>query len=186
VPACAGSAGVIRVAIVSDTHGALDPRVAEAVAGCDVAVHGGDVGAAAVLQGLRPRCGRVLAVLGNNDLPTKWPPADAAALASLPEEAELALPGGRLVVVHGHRVLPAARRHARLRRRYPDARAVVYGHSHRLVCDTEASPWILNPGAAGRARTHGGPSCIVLTASESGWQVAAQRFSLEARGRIQR
>ena len=71
-------------------------------------------------------------------------------LASIPWEARLPLPGGLLVVVHGHRV-PAADRHARLRALYPQARAIVYGHSHRLVVDRDASPWVLNPGAAGRA-----------------------------------
>ncbi|WP_257388244.1 metallophosphoesterase family protein, partial [Tahibacter caeni] len=84
------------------------------------------------------------------------------------------LPGGRLVVVHGDR-WPARGRHAALRRAYPAARAVVYGHSHRLVVDTDALPWVLNPGAAGRARTNGGPSCLLLHATAQAWRVLPQR-----------
>ncbi len=167
----------VRVAILADTHGFLDPRIAEVVAGCDHAVHAGDIGGRAVVQSLRPR-GRVLLVAGNNDTPRHWPTADQDLLEALPEKASLALPGGLLVVEHGHRVGPARRRHERLRARYPDARAVVCGHSHRLVCDTGTAPWVLNPGAAGRTRTFGGPSCIVLDAGRRDWHCEALRYSL--------
>lgn len=166
-----------RVCILSDTHGALDPRIAALAARCDLVVHGGDVGNAAVLHLLRGERDALVAVRGNNDLPTKWPAADVAVLAALPEQAELALPGGRLVIEHGHQVNPAARRHALLRQRHPAARAVVYGHSHRLVCDLVAAPWVLNPGAAGRSRTFGGPSCLLLHAGPRVWRVEPRRFA---------
>jgi putative phosphoesterase len=166
----------MRVAIVSDTHGLLDPRIAALVEACDAAIHAGDVGDAAVLAALRPRQGQVVAVRGNNDIPGKWPRNQAETLARLPREATLELPGGTLVVVHGDEVNPVPQRHARLRRSFPEARAVVYGHSHRLVCDQEQQPWVLNPGAAGRARTYGGPSCLILVATPERWTVEAQRF----------
>lgn len=166
----------MRVAIVSDTHGVLDPRIAAVVAGCDLCVHAGDIGSAAVLRALAPRSGVVRAVTGNNDRPERWAAGERDLLACLAPEQRLDLPGGQLVVVHGHRVNPAAARHLRLRCRYAEARAVVYGHSHRLACDTDALPWVLNPGAAGRDRTHGGPSCLVLTAETTEWSVQAVRF----------
>jgi len=166
---------MVRVAILADTHAHLDPRVEELVADCDLAVHGGDIGNAAVLGRLQPRHARVVAVVGNNDLPHKWPEEDRHLLELLPEETEVSLPGGRLAVIHGHQT--AARdRHERLRRRFPDVRAVVYGHSHRLVADREREPWVLNPGAAGKARTYGGPSCMILLASEHRWDLRIQRF----------
>jgi putative phosphoesterase len=166
-----------RVAILSDTHGVLDPRIADIVSGCDLAVHGGDIGNAAVLAALQPRSGRVIAVLGNNDSPAKWPDGEARLLDQLPAEVVEELPGGQLVVVHGHR-MPAKDRHARLRRCFPEAGAVVYGHSHRLVTDCDALPWVLNPGAAGRARTFGGPSCIVLDATPEHWSLRVYRFEM--------
>lgn len=169
--------GEVRVAIVSDTHGHLDPRIAEQVAACDIAVHGGDIGRAAVLDALAPRTGSVIAVRGNNDMPDKWPPGEGAALAALPWEGELDLPGGRLVVVHGHQhsgSLPA--RHAWLRSRYPGARLIVYGHSHRRILDLSGTPWVVNPGAAGRTRTYGGPSCIILHARQNEWSLEELRF----------
>ncbi len=165
----------VRVAILSDTHGWVDPRVLAVVAGCDLAVHGGDIGNAAVITQLQPRRGSVWAARGNNDRPTQWPTADRATLDGLPGWAKVSLPGGDLVVIHGHQT--AARgRHERLRRRFPRARALVYGHSHRLLLDQDALPWVLNPGAAGRTRTHGGPSCLVLSAGALGWEIEIIRF----------
>jgi putative phosphoesterase len=167
------------VAIVSDTHGVLDPRIAAEVSRCDYAVHGGDIGSAAVLEALRPRTRTVVAVLGNNDVPEKWPVGEAPVLAGLPFEASLQLPGGLLVVVHGHQHPgPLAARHAWLRRRYPQARVIVYGHSHRRVLDDTEAPWVLNPGAAGRARTYGGPSLAILEARADAWLIEERRFDL--------
>ncbi len=166
----------MRVALVADTHGVLDSRIAAAIVGCDVLVHAGDIGAAAVLDAMRQRAGRLVAVRGNNDTSDKWPDsADGADPAALPVRATLDLPGGTLVIVHGD-AWRAKDRHTRLRREFPDARAVVYGHSHRLVIDDAEFPWILNPGAAGRARTYGGPSFILLEISQSGWKLTPQRF----------
>ncbi len=64
---------MIRVAILADTHGQLDPRIDALVRGCDIAVHGGDIGNAGILARLQPVSGRVYAVRGNNDVPRKWP-----------------------------------------------------------------------------------------------------------------
>lgn len=172
----------VSVALLADTHGCLDPRIARIAERCDMAVHAGDVGAAAVLEELRPRTGEVIAIRGNNDLPAKWPEADHRVLETLEDEAEVALPGGDLVVVHGDVPGRAADRHDRLRLKYPGARAVVYGHSHRRVADTDRIPWILNPGAAGRTRTYGGPSCLVLVASTDAWSVHEHRFERRSGG----
>ena len=166
----------LRVAVVSDTHGYVDPRIVAAASACDVVLHAGDVGNSAVLAQLQPRHGQLHAVRGNNDTPAKWPGDEQEALQQLPTEVRLPLPGGDLVAVHGDRALPAARRHERLRRLYPDARAVVYGHTHRLVCDRAALPWVLNPGAAGRDRTFGGPAFLMLEVDARRWRVQALRF----------
>ncbi|MEY6431441.1 metallophosphoesterase family protein [Thioalkalicoccus limnaeus] len=175
-------AGRRRVAILSDTHGDLDDRVADLVSECDLAVHGGDIGGLSVLARLTPRGGRVIAVRGNNDQPRHWPVDERQILDCLPEIADVVLPGGQLILIHGHQY-PAFRRHAMLRRRFPQARAVVYGHSHHLSIDRDQAPWILNPGAAGRVRTHGGASCLILTATETDWSLVVHRFALTPRRR---
>lgn len=163
-----------RVLLLADTHGALDPRIAELAQDCALAVHAGDVGASAVLEALAAAAGQVLAVRGNNDVPGKWvgPLSD---LAALPETLEIQLPRGMLAVTHGHRYA-ASRRHAGLRAAHPEARSVLYGHSHRLLQDRRAAPWLLNPGAAGRARTFGGASCLMLEAAADQWRITDYRF----------
>ena len=165
-----------RIALVSDTHGHLDPRIVKVVERCRVAVHAGDIGSVAVLDTLAQRDRRVTAVRGNNDVPSKWEPCEHRRLESLPWEAVLSLPGGRLAVTHGHQIESVARRHGWLRERYPDARVVVYGHTHRRCIDRGARPWIVNPGAAGRNRTFGGPSLVVIDVDDARWRVRTVRF----------
>lgn len=168
----------LRVVIVSDTHGELDERIAREAVASDLVVHAGDVGSREVLDALQPRAGRLIAVRGNNDVREKWHAGDWNLLDSLPWETRVTLPGGDLVVVHGHHYGNPGRCHARMRRDFSDARLVVYGHSHRECADRLGSPWILNPGAAGRVRTFGGPSFSLLMVRGSRWQVETRRFPL--------
>lgn len=160
--------------LIADTHGMLDPRIAALSHTCDHVVHAGDIGAASVLAEWASGEPAVHAVSGNNDTAKQWR-GDPAVRAALPRTLRLELPGGVLAVVHGD-AWPAKDRHRRLREAYPDAAAVVYGHSHRLVIDDADRPWILNPGAAGRARTYGGPSCLVLHARATAWDITIHRF----------
>lgn len=166
----------LRVVIVSDTHGELDDRIAREATSSDVVVHAGDVGNLEVLDALTPAEGRLIAVRGNNDVREKWMASQWHVLDALPSEARVALPGGELVVVHGHGYGYPGRHHPRMRRDYPEARLVVYGHSHQMCEDRSATPWVVNPGAAGRVRTFGGPSFCLLHASERRWKLEIQRF----------
>ena len=167
---------MLRVALLADTHGFLDPRILSQLMGCDVAIHAGDVGNRGVLEAMQSAAKETYAVLGNNDVPAKWPAADLPWLEALPQEATISLPGGDIVVVHGHLAGAPRVRHDRLRQRYPEAKLVVYGHSHRRCIDKSAASWVVNPGAAGKARTYGGPSCIMLTVETDGWRLRTRRF----------
>jgi putative phosphoesterase len=171
----------LRIVIVSDTHGALDDRIAGEATRSDIVVHAGDIGSPEVLEALTPRGGRLIAVRGNNDVRGNWQPPHWELLESLPWESRLALPGGELVVIHGHRYGNPGRCHERMRGDYPDARLVVYGHSHRKCVDQSASPWILNPGAAGRVRTFGGPTFGLLLASRTRWQLEIRQLPVAAK-----
>ncbi len=159
------------VLLVSDTHGSIDPRLLSAAGAADLVVHAGDIGDRAVLDALSAVAPRVLMVRGNNDIAAKWPAGDQAVLDRIPWRAAVRVPGGVLVVDHGHRHGPPGVRHARLRAAYPEARAVVYGHSHHACVDDADRPWVLNPGAAGRVRTFGGPAALWLTATAGAWSV---------------
>lgn len=168
-----------RVAIVSDTHTVLDERIADIIRDCDFAIHAGDIGCHEILEQMQPRISK-LAVAGNNDFVGAWPAHQDEVVAQLPHIAELRLPGGKLAVEHGHRHGHHRPDHELLRDAHPDARAIVYGHTHKMVCDKSvANQWVINPGAAGQTRNHGGPSCLVLTATENEWQIEQHRFSDE-------
>ncbi|MCB1742617.1 MAG: metallophosphoesterase family protein [Gammaproteobacteria bacterium] len=167
----------MKVAILSDTHGQLNDQLLARMHGVQHIVHAGDVGSTRVLEALRATTDRVLAVRGNNDVESKWQGA-LNALEALPEEAMLSLPGGVLQVVHGHRTRSARRRHEELRERFPDARMIVYGHSHRLCLDTARLPWVVNPGAAGRARTFGGASMLMLHVGDGAWRIEVVKSML--------
>lgn len=166
---------------MSDTHGELDDRIAEEAIRSDIVVHAGDIGSREVLDALTPPSGKLIAVRGNNDVRGKWRRSDWELLESLPWEARLDLPGGELVVVHGHRYGYPGRSHERMRRDYPHARVVIYGHSHRKCADQSESPWILNPGAAGRVRTFGGPAFCYLRVSRSRWHLVSRQYPVAAK-----
>jgi len=94
----------------------------------------------------------------------------------VPRVAELQLPGGILAVEHGHVHGPMSPDHQNLRAAHRGARVIVYGHTHKQLIDRSEMPWVVNPGAAGRIRTHGGPSCLVLLAGEQSWDLETYKF----------
>lgn len=159
-----------RIALLADSHGQLVPALQERLENIDLIVHAGDLGALAVIRALRA-CAPLCAVAGNNDTPRQWPAAERAACQSLPEVFSIALMGGTLVVIHGHQFPVVASRHARLRAAFPAARCIVYGHSHRRCIDLDGQPWVLNPGASGRARAYDGAGGLLLTVSPEAWRV---------------
>ena len=161
----------VCVGIISDTHGSIERHILQALERCDVVVHAGDILDPDVLRQITPQSGHVLAVRGNNDTPEQWPAGTRHLLDALPEILQLPLPGGLLVVEHGHRVYPAHERHRKLRLKHPNARAIVYGHTHWRALDQDDPIWVLNPGAAGRVRAHGGAGCLILRATANEWTV---------------
>ena len=166
----------MKVAIISGTHGSIEPEIMALIRRTDLCVHAGDIGNAAVIEQLESENLPVVAVLGNNDIATKWPANDCKLLKKIPYQQTVELPGGQLCVEHGHRITPVDSRHDKLRKKYNNAKAIVYGHSHRLVCDQNEYPWVLNPGAAGRSRTFGRASCLILTvATNHRWTVKPYR-----------
>lgn len=130
------------LAIISDTHlprgsRALPKSCIERLSNADLIVHAGDLTALSVLEELR-RYNEVAAIRGNVD--------DAQVVASLPLELELEIAGCRLAMIHdaGTRL----GRLERLRRRFPDADAVIFGHSHIPLHERGSDGFqIFNPGS---------------------------------------
>ena len=166
----------VKVAIVSDTHAYLHPEIDAIIRLCDIAIHAGDIGDAEILSCMQPLSGEVIAVAGNNDHEQGWPSHQSEQVKQLPRVAELKLPGGLVKIEHGHVHNMHKPEHEDLRKAHPEARLVVYGHTHSKVIDDFKLPWVVNPGAAGATRNRGGASCLVLSASESLWQLDSYRF----------
>jgi len=138
-------------------------------------VHAGDIFNARVLEQLEPKK-ELIVVAGNNDYPAFWNAEEVNIVSALPAISKLELPGGLLIVEHGHR-LGNHPDHEQFRRDHAEARLIVYGHTHHRVVDQSTHPWVINPGASGKTRTHGGPSCLVLNASESEWTIETILFA---------
>ncbi len=103
----------------------------------ELILHAGDLSATSVLDELGSLGPPVVAVHGNVDEP--------ALLARLPAQLELELSGVKLAMTHD--AGPARRRLARLRNRFPDADAVIFGHSHIPLHERADGLQIFNPGS---------------------------------------
>ncbi|MGK0272173.1 MAG: putative phosphoesterase [Cocleimonas sp.] len=162
---------ITKVGVVSDTHSFLDPRIAEIILECDIAIHAGDICGVEVIEAMKPKSGEIFAVTGNND------PYCHFSDTVLPESLDFEIAGETIAVEHGHKHGVSQPSHESLRKSHPNAKMVIYGHTHKQVIDKEAMPWVINPGAAGKTRTHGGPSCLVIHCSKSQeWDIVVHRF----------
>jgi uncharacterized protein len=130
------------IAIIADTHlprgkRRLPDSCVERLNEADLIVHAGDISTLAVLEELRSY-GELIAVYGNVD--------DKAVRAALPETATFDAAGARIAVVHDAGARTG--RLNRLRRRFPDADAVIFGHSHMPLHERGPDGFqIFNPGS---------------------------------------
>ena len=137
----------MRLLVLSDTHlrpetlDRMPPDVWTMADEADAVLHAGDVVHPVVLAALRERA-PVHAVLGNNDHDLR---------RTLPEVLELDLGGVDVGMVHDSG--PTAGRAARMRRQFPDASVVVFGHSHDPLIEQMAEGLLLvNPGSPTQRR----------------------------------
>ncbi len=132
----------MHVVVLADTHikrgssRRLPPRARAAVEEADRILHAGDIVIGEVLDELG-RYAPVHAVLGNND---------RELVGDLAERLEVDLDGLQVAMVHDSG--PRRGRAERLRRWFPDADLVVFGHSHEPVNEPGIDgQWLLNPGS---------------------------------------
>jgi uncharacterized protein len=146
-----------RVGVVADTHcpefvDHLPARLLEVLRRVDLIVHAGDIDGVETLDALR-RVAHVEAVRGDHDR-----------TLDLPRSREIEVEGKRIVIVHGNRsrwleepntllwtlslgyFKPHRRLPRDLRRRFPDADAIVFGHTHRPHAETIDGVLLFNPG----------------------------------------
>lgn len=141
----------MNVLLLADTHlgegqaARLVDKLSVLLGTCDVIIHAGDITDASVLAALE-EFAPVRAVLGNNDRGM-----------ILPERLVVELAGCQVAVVHDSG--STGGRTARLRRWFPQADVVVFGHSHNPwhQIDVRASDGHVqhhvNPGSVMQRRT---------------------------------
>ncbi|HYI98216.1 MAG TPA: metallophosphoesterase family protein [Thermoleophilaceae bacterium] len=132
----------MRLAIISDTHlpkgrRELPDRCIELLRSSDLILHAGDVRTTASLDELQALGPPVAGVHGNVD--------SAEVREQLPAERVVAVDGLEIGMVHD--AGPARGRLARMRRRFPAAAAVVFGHSHIPLREADGEFQIFNPGS---------------------------------------
>ncbi|MBJ2158842.1 metallophosphoesterase family protein [Variovorax sp. IB41] len=127
---------MIRVGLISDTHGLLRPQAVASLQGCDFIVHGGDIGDAGILEALAA-IAPLTVVRGNND---REPWADGIA------ETEFLKVGGVIIyAIHDLSQIDIDLAAA-------GVRVVISGHSHKPKIEERDGVLYVNPGSAGPRR----------------------------------
>ena len=132
----------MRLGIVSDTHlprghRALPDACVERLAASDAILHAGDLIEVSVLEELEAIGPPVHAIRGNVD--------SSELQARLPLVRTVQAAGAAIAMIHDSG--PADGRLNRLRRRFPEADAVVFGHSHMPLHEERDGFAIFNPGS---------------------------------------
>lgn len=128
---------MMKILVLSDTHGLLRPGVWEMLGDCDAVIHCGDYHTQKILDEIRASVSadtQMFLVRGNND--GNW-------AASLPGRLEFDLGNVKFCAVHDKADLPEDP---------GDCRVFLYGHSHRYTEEWGAGRLWLNPGSCGRRR----------------------------------
>ena len=129
----------MKIGVISDTHGWLEPRIKDLFAGVGHILHAGDIGDAYIafeLEQIAP----VTVVRGNTDLGLSFKETEVVGLA------------GRKFLLH-HIVnphAPADPLKRRLLRVKPDV--AVFGHTHQAFDETLGGIRYFNPGYAGQPK----------------------------------
>ena len=150
----------MRIAVISDTHlprGArrIPDACVEQMRQADLVIHAGDISTREALDDIEAIGTPVTAVHGNVD--------SAELRSALPEQTTVDAAGAQIAIVHD--AGPKTGRLTRMRKRFPQAAAVVFGHSHIPLHEQAEDDGfqIFNPGSPTDRRRQ--PSCTYMTAS---------------------
>lgn len=141
-----------QLGIISDTHIPHFKRIPEAVwkhfANVELIIHAGDLSTLTVLEQLAT-IAPVEAVQGNIE--------QDDVVQKLPIKREILVGNYRIGVVH---ILGNAQYYARTaRQEFPNARVVIFGHSHNPYNQEHEGQLLFNPGSANDRRRQ--PTCSI-------------------------
>jgi uncharacterized protein len=138
---------VLRVGIVSDTHGLVRPELIENLRGVNHILHAGDIGAIEVLDTLSA-IAPVDPVRGNVDR-DPW-------ARRIPSIREVTIAGLRFLVIHNLHELDHEKERSGID-------VIVFGHSHMPEIQKRGRALAVNPGSAGPRRFHLPVSMAIVT-----------------------
>lgn len=166
------------VSIISDTHGIIDSHIVSYLKNSDVIIHAGDICSTKIISDLNRYCDQVYVVAGNNDVPEKYfEHKDKKIISGLKKTQTIEINNQIISIEHGDRFGHKAD-HNGLRQSYPNAKLIVYGHTHIQVCDQDKEPWVINPGACGHTRNNdGGPCFIQIEIKDNKWDIIPYCFN---------
>lgn len=161
----------MRIVVVADSHAprrwkGVPSALASELGTADLILHAGDVCVPQVLDKLAEYA-PVRVVMGNND-------GEAVRDWGAPDELEFLTEGVRIAMIHI--AGPRQGRGRRMRRRFPDADVVVFGHSHIPWDGVEDGIHLLNPGSVADPRREPSPTFAVLTVDAGTWSTQIVRF----------
>ena len=168
----AAGAGAVLIAVISDTHMSrgrrrLPDRCVEIVSSADLVIHAGDFVTEEALREIETLGPPLAGVYGNMDEP--------ALLRSLPVERTIDAEDASIAVLHD--AGPRQGRLERLRLRFQEADAVVFGHSHIPLHEKDGGFQIFNPGSPTDRRR--APSHTMGVARVSGGNVSFELIVLD-------
>jgi uncharacterized protein len=137
-----GEHGFVLVAVISDTHlprgtRRIPDNCLERLSAADLILHAGDFVSVETLDEIEAIGPPLAAVHGNMD--------SEQVRRRLPAKRTVQAQGVRIGMVHD--AGPARGRLERMRARFPDAAAVVYGHSHIPMHEETGGFQVFNPGS---------------------------------------
>lgn len=132
----------MRIGIISDTHGKLDPAVREHFAGVNRILHAGDVGDESILLELA-EIAPVTAAAGNID-------GFACGSAGLDARARIADLNFFVLHILGRPSRPSEQFTKAMQQQRADV--VIFGHSHLPHNEKRGGYWFFNPASAGPRR----------------------------------
>lgn len=140
------------VAIVSDTHGQVDPKLRKLFRNASLLVHAGDVNDEATWAAIQKLVtgATAVAVRGNNDV--------GVLIEQLPVVTTVDVQGVRILCAHRDSDAKSALAEAK----HGKSRVVVTGHSHKPMAGVRDGRLWINPGGAGPRRFSNPRAAAVL------------------------
>ncbi len=141
---------ILRIGLISDTHGFLDPKIPSLFGGVSHILHAGDIGNFTIIRDLE-NIAPTTAVIGNTDVGLDY------------RETEVIVMGGQTFLLHHIVDRNDLDRGLEQQIQKAKVRIVVFGHTHQQCRENLNGCLFLNPGYSGRPKFQQPRSVAILS-----------------------